>query len=608
MPTQSNTCYRSKRIRLPLFLFCYAAAALLIYSNSTLTFLSRLINHNPINNTTTTNHTLWTPQTYLALALAGPRRCHQAPCYILDVLPDPHQPRLFLLMLGLPASDIPRPLRGNVTHVNMMDIRTGQVLRMVQSSSLVNDTHGFALLLTTSTSSHMSVRHILVSCHVLPHHGGTARNAQSESMTYACDMPPHAPWDEITKTTNVVPLRVDVLLAPRNLAATWGMGIDTSSYWNLNGPYRPFYIFGGEEDGEIRTSGLWNSVSRRRRRGGRGVRNEAWDRGPQPPRGDRGTNTTRIPPWVVNEEDNTTTSKRIPKASVCLIGVDYASSQHREIIQYYLTIGFQHVYLGLPLWPTSSLFHETWQHLQDFVYDGTLSIVVSEYAASYIEPERFGRNFTYAPQGHKSSFANTCLLGVRMAGDDLAWVSDMDELLEYRYGNQTTIGEAVEMQLSSRNTSLEDLCGISFASLGGMYPSAGYAQSARIGEKLIAVGRVPDSVSTYGKTLSNVRRVLRVGLHGVAYCENLPPIGATENTTRDSVDINDVNVFRPDIEDIRILHLMDSYNRRSAPWMVEGAKKENWSSYYVRDFSDLVQMELERRTLENRSEALRMNP
>ena len=49
----------------------------------------------------------WSLETYLKYSKSGPRKCISAPCYIVDVVPDIYQPRIFLSMLGLPASDIP---------------------------------------------------------------------------------------------------------------------------------------------------------------------------------------------------------------------------------------------------------------------------------------------------------------------------------------------------------------------------------------------------------------------------------------------------------------------------------------------------------------------
>ena len=171
----------------------------------------------------------------------------------------------------------------------------------------------------------------------------------------------------------------------------------------------------------------------------------------------------------------------------------------------------------------------------------------------------------------------------------------MDELIEYKYGNKTTIGEAVMKQLSLRNMTLSQFCAINLGAIGGFYhpDKAGYSISARIENKLKAVGNESDSVATYGKSILNPRRVLRAGLHGVAYCESLMAPGF-ENITRKSC-LDDGEMFRPDINDIRILHLTDSFSQRSRPWMVKLAKEWNQTSYIVRDFSSMVGMELERR-------------
>ena len=171
----------------------------------------------------------------------------------------------------------------------------------------------------------------------------------------------------------------------------------------------------------------------------------------------------------------------------------------------------------------------------------------------------------------------------------------MDELIEYKYGNATTIGEAVIKQLSMRNMKLSQFCSINLGAIGGFYhpDKTGYSDTTRIKSKLAAVGNVSDSVATYGKSILNPKRVLRAGVHGAAYCESLM-IPGLENITRVS-RIDDGEIFRPDINDIRILHLTDSFKQRSMPWMVKLAKEGNQTSYFIRDYSSLVGMELEHR-------------
>ena len=150
-------------------------------------------------------------------------------------------------------------------------------------------------------------------------------------------------------------------------------------------------------------------------------------------------------------------------------------------------------------------------------------------------------------------------------------------------------------QLSLRNMTLSQLCCMNLGAIGGFYypDKAGYSNTARIKHKLAAVGNVSDSVATYGKSILNPRRVLRAGLHSAAYCESLMVPGL-ENVTRLS-QIDDGNMFRPDTNDIRILHLTDSFKQRSQPWMINTANKGNQLSYFVRDYSSIVAMELERR-------------
>ena len=483
-------------------------------------------------------------------------------------------------MLGLPASQIPRAMRNHITNVTMVDIRSGEEMIMYQSAALVNNTHSYALLVEIQN------KYIAANCNLLTHRG-FALNAFYESMTYACDF--NYPIHQLSKR-----FRVDVLLAPKNLERTWRMNKNISDSIQLNGVDKPFHI-----DGKG-SNGLFNSV----------VREHA----------------------VSNPQgvgDNSI--GHIPQASACLTGVDYASPQHREVIQYYISIGFEHIYLGLPLWPGTALFNETWSLLQDFVMDGNLSIIVSEYARDFIHPQQFGKNFTYAPEvrhmvcpnvirnvvllitlftdqctfkfdkkGHKSSYVNTCLLAARAAGDDLVFVGDIDELIEYKYGTSTTIGEAVMKQLSLRNISLSQTCGIVLGSLAGYYhpDKVGYSDTSRIKNKLAAVGNASDSVAYYGKTILNPKRVLRTGLHGPAYCEAIMWSGS-ENVTRYSW-IDDDNLIRPDINNIRTLHLRDSFKQRSLPHMIKDANalEKKYQSYFVRDFSSMVALELERRDIQ----------
>ena len=174
--------------------------------------------------------------------------------------------------------------------------------------------------------------------------------------------------------------------------------------------------------------------------------------------------------------------------------------------------------------------------------------------AEFIESDRFGKNFTYAPQGHKSSFVNTCILSSRAWGDHFSFVGDMDEIVEYRYGNKTSVGDAILHQLAVKKLAFEDTCGINLGSIVGHFhpDKVGFSDTGTIAEKLYGVKAAHDSVGVYGKTISNVRRVLRAGLHSIAYCEGLPT-DADWRSTRKSV-MNKTNTFRPDLNDIRILH------------------------------------------------------
>ena len=344
--------FRTRLIIFLLVILCYTATTTWYVFDHLIQFFYNNANKSAYYWTVQTepHSKVWNPSVYLYHALRGPRRCQSASCYIVDVIADPYQPRLFLSMLGLPASDIPSPIRGSVTNVTMVDIRTGEDMVMRQSRVIVNDTHSYALM------AHTKEVNVISYCNLMEHHGNTSLGSFYESMTYSCDF--DYPIHQLSENF----FRVHVLLAPKKHVDKSGeMSKHALNYVNLNGVDTPFYI---DKKGH---SGLFNSVSRK--------------------------------PSIMNTQDvKYNSSDHIPRVSACLIGVNYVSPQHREVIQYYISTGFDHIYLGLPLWPDTTLFEESWNLLQDFVMDGNLSIIVSEYAKDFIEPERFGRNFTYAPQ------------------------------------------------------------------------------------------------------------------------------------------------------------------------------------------------------------------
>ena len=204
-------------------------------------------------------------------------------------------------------------------------------------------------------------------------------------------------------------------------------------------------------------------------------------------------------------------------------------------------------------------------------------------------------------KGHKSGFVNACILSSRSAGDDLAYVGDIDELVEHKFGNTTSIGQAVAKQLSERKMPLSQLCCINLGAVGGFYhpDKTGYANPSRIKDKLAAIGNITDSVAAYGKSIVNVKRVLRAGMHSPAFCE-VPwaPDLADKNRTRLSIihHVFELNNFRPDVGTMRVLHLTDSYSKRSKLWEINNAREGNGESFYVRDFSDMVYSALDQRS------------
>jgi hypothetical protein len=61
---------------------------------------------------------------YWRLAMEGPRALPEVGSYVVDIIIDTTQPRVFLSMLGLPGSDIPRNVRMQTNNVTIKDVRS----------------------------------------------------------------------------------------------------------------------------------------------------------------------------------------------------------------------------------------------------------------------------------------------------------------------------------------------------------------------------------------------------------------------------------------------------------------------------------------------------
>jgi hypothetical protein len=153
----------------------------------------------------------------------------------------------------------------------------------------------------------------------------------------------------------------------------------------------------------------------------------------------------------------------------------------------------------------------------------------------------------------------------------------------------------------------------------------------RYKDKLMAVYYdTIDSVTIYGKTINNPRRVVRVGQHVPANCEDLRGEGAPANVTRPNV-LRDTGglrkmvgredggltlpwppnntefpkgqfLFRPRVWDWGILHLGDSFVKRG-----NRLKNGSWPrfktakgiiDFYSRDWAAATKADLERRSRE----------
>jgi hypothetical protein len=66
--------------------------------------------------------------------MEGPRALPEVGSYVVDIIISTTQPRVFLSMLGLPGSDIPRRVRGKTVNVAIKDVRTNLTFVQCQPS------------------------------------------------------------------------------------------------------------------------------------------------------------------------------------------------------------------------------------------------------------------------------------------------------------------------------------------------------------------------------------------------------------------------------------------------------------------------------------------
>lgn len=499
---------------------------------------------------------------------------------MLDLIVDPYQPRVFLSLLGIPACDMPRAYRWS-SHVNITDIRTDKDVAVYRPHAAKFKTTTFSLRFSEGGEVWLERE-----CAQLAHFSN--QGVIPEGFTYSCDLPVDSMQRVRASNVHLYLTTIETGQRGENLHER-GMTFD--------GPNR-------------NSAGLFRSAKR-----------------PNPH--DLPVPVT-VEGWHQLDKESREQPEEKATMSLCLIGVDYWSIQAREVIQYYVSVGYDHICIGVPMWPKSDKFQQLFAKLRDFIEEGYLSLVISYYTEKPINPTFFGRNFTYAPQGHKGSFINTCIIAARAFGDSVVHVADMDEMVVHSYGNKTSIKEVVSLVAKEENTTINEFCAINMASYRLVYynTTSGPNHPGLIVDKMEAIYYdKTDSVTVYGKTLHNAKRIMRTGLHGPANCEQLYEPGMPVNVTRPNI-LDKVGsgmlesrtrdggpwprpynrsvypYFRPYVPHLATLHLGDSFRKRSGDLdlrkrcggtICATPELQDERNHYLLDWAEIVQRELIKR-------------
>ncbi|GAB5367008.1 hypothetical protein AAMO2058_001192900, partial [Amorphochlora amoebiformis] len=207
------------------------------------------------------------------------------------------------------------------------------------------------------------------------------------------------------------------------------------------------------------------------------------------------------------------------KISACLAGPNYAARYLREVIEYYKTIGFTHVYLGMPLGENSPLLKDISSSLHDYTQEGFLTLAISHYSDK--------AQFHYDLNGHRSAFNHACGYHARFHGDHYVYLGDIDEF-PIPANPGIKLPQAISEALQENNYSYEENCAIN---LYGCVAIRTFESKKYMNKKPRFLGNIfgaqqcvtdrADSASVYGKALHNVRMSMRYGQHATCFCENM---------------------------------------------------------------------------------------
>ncbi len=256
------------------------------------------------------------------------------------------------------------------------------------------------------------------------------------------------------------------------------------------------------------------------------------------------------------------------RVSACISSVDYPPRQLREIIQHYMIIGFQHVYLAVPLPSYTQLYNDMLNSLRDYISEGSVSVIESYYAH-----KTASQPYNWQYFGHRSAFNHACMYSARFHNDDFVYIGDIDELpiplvpREFRNvpANRTTynienladedngdsvdsivddmgdnadedadksvdtrdeyfknpIGVAIQRSLNARGYTLGESCIINLGSCMAIRGPHGIDGAVLLGDRFpTQTCLIPGiSASTYGKSFHYVKTSMRVGQHTGCLCE-----------------------------------------------------------------------------------------
>eukprot|EP01062_Namystynia_karyoxenos_P057778 TRINITY_DN4892_c1_g1_i1.p1 TRINITY_DN4892_c1_g1~~TRINITY_DN4892_c1_g1_i1.p1 ORF type:complete len:637 (+),score=153.53 TRINITY_DN4892_c1_g1_i1:65-1912(+) len=498
-------------------------------------------------------------------AVPGPRRCYGVDCYVVEVAlgsTADGQPVVRIVFLGLPASGLtgdtwtPPPSAKGPHAAFMLDVRSGTIVRIDGRQVRQKSPTQFRAVVRRPTAWWWPWREVQYSaaCEIVTHaaHGGL--NAHYESATWQCQLP------------QSVPLPEAVELQARTQGGAWRPLTAA-----------PFSVSPGGSGGIMAAA--------------------------------------RRPPTRPGDS----------RVSACIAGVDYWNPHPRELTQYYQLLGLQHVYFGLPAFPGDAWGEHFLHQLLDFREEGFASVVVSAYTECmvldigeerlYHSPGRAAGEgprecFRYRPAGHGSPFSNACLLHARRHGDAWTIVGDYDDVIVptpppavhemridslIRYVARQHEFQDPEKELCALNMRLWDMWGPGHGrhgvgpTLGDRWPYARDAMSTRAGGQAAA---------TYGKSIHNAQRVLRVGLHMPAHCEGADEAqlemqpwdaeDAKEWKQARGADSPPVLVARTSLEHIGSMHFINIFSDRGyaneiaralkspPPHQAQGAYSTRW--------------------------------